>query len=238
MKILLSIFTLLTLIACDAPQRTRLQSGYDYMTNPYKDGNSGQDKTPESGDFNPGNPGTGTESSEYSHCDLSYKYHTIDIGHFAICQSRTNESKFKFKTQVANRNVQVCLIPTYRDQSGGSTYLGRPQCVYTEAGKDYEGYLYKDRSGFSGYSINGVIVMKYPLLNEYHRCMNASISWPASACPSGAYTNQTCLQAYSSCPNGAATNPSCAAAAREFMTATCEQFKSKYRNSYADISTR
>lgn len=236
MKILF-LFSLLTLVACDAPQRTRLMSGVDSMTNPYS---GGQNKTPESGGstgtLNPGTPTT--TSPEYSHCDYSYRYHTIDIGHFAICQSNSDETKFKFKTQMANRNVQVCLIPTYRDSTGSSTYLGTPQCVYTEAGRDYEGRLYKDRTGFSGYTINGVIVLKYGLHTEYFGCMNASLNWPANACPYGANTNQACWQYYASCPLGASSSAACATNANAYMRQVCEQFKSRYANSYVDISTR
>jgi len=237
MKILLLI-GLMALIACEAPQRTRLQSAYDSMTNPYTDG---QNKSPESGgekgDFGNDNTSSPPTSSEYSHCDFSYRYHTVDIGHFAVCQSRNDETKFKFKTQMANRNVQVCLIPTYRDASGSSTYLGNPQCLYTEAGKEYEGRLYKDRNGFSGYTINGVIVLKYGLHTGYYSCMNAALNWPANICPHPNY-NPTCYQYYSNCPGGASTNGNCSALANNYMRQVCENFKSTYSNSYADISTR
>lgn len=240
MKILF-ILGLISLIACDAPQRTRLLPGYDSMTSRYGDGSSST--TPgnanNKGDFSSGGAGSTTPSTstEYSGCDYSYRFHTVDIGHFAICQSRTDETKFKFKTQMANRNVQVCLIPTYRDSTGSSTYLGTPQCLYTEAGKDYEGRLYKDRTNLATNPINGVIVLKYGLHIEYFNCMNAAVNWPANVCPYGA-TGQPCLQYYASCPSGAATNASCSAAANTHMRQVCEQFKARYSNSYADISTR
>lgn len=237
MKILLSTFFLLILMSCEAPQRTRLQSAYDKMTNPYT--NEYGSGSAESGSFNPDpNKDSTPVASEYAHCDYSYRYHTIDIGHFAICQSRTDETKFKFKTQMANRNIQVCLIPTYRDAAGGSTYLGKPQCAYTEAGRDYEGRLYKDRSGFSGYNITGVIVLKYGLHEAYFSCMNASLNWPANVCAYGPNTSASCSQLYYTCPSGSATNANCAAQANGHMSQVCEQFKSTYRNSYVDISTR
>jgi hypothetical protein len=224
MKIFFTALSLLALISCDAPQRTRLQSAYDSLGNPY----TGTNPNPESSGGNTGNltgsAGSGSDSSagsEYSGCDYSYKYHTMDIGHFAVCQSSTDESKFKFKTQVANRNVQVCLIPTYRAGNGNSTYLGQPQCVFTEAGKDYEGKLYKTRSGFTGFAINGVIVMKFGLHTSYFNCMNAAVNYVTP-----------------SCPMGAATNANCAVAANQYMAQVCESFKNTYRNSYADISTR
>lgn len=240
MKIILISLTLFSLIACDAPQRTRMLSGIDSMkgnsqSDNFSDFNKGAGSFPDT----PTSPTTPTISTgEYSGCDYSYKYHTMDIGHFAVCQSRSDETKFKFKTQLTHRNLQVCLIPTYRDNSGNSTYLGQPQCMFTEAGKDYEGRLHKSRSGFTGYAINGVIVLKYGLHNAYFNCMNASLSWPANACPRGANTSQQCYQLYGSCPAGSATNSNCSAMANNYMAQVCEQFKSSYRNSYADISTR
>lgn len=163
----------------------------------------------------------------------------MDIGHFAVCQSRNDETKFKFRTQIAHQNVQICLIPTYREGSS-STYLGRAQCTFTQAGKDYEGRLYKDRNGFSHRALNGVIVLKYGLHNSYFRCMNASLGWPGSACSNGPYTNQQCYQHFATCPQGSATpgNNNCAALANAHMVNVCEDFKRTYSSSYADISTR
>ena len=228
MKILFTALALLSLASCDAPQRTRLMSGYDSLTNPYSGG--GMSPVTDGSDKNNGGTtgsttgstgGGSSTTSEYSGCDFSYKHHTVDIGFFAICQSRTDETKFKFKTQVANRNVQVCLIPTYRDGSGNSTYLGQPQCTYTEADREYEGRLYKTRSGFTGFAINGVIVLKYGLHTSYFNCMNAAVNFVSSQCPMGA-----------------ATSAACAQAANTYMAQVCESFKATYRNSYADISTR
>lgn len=224
MKIFFTALSLLTLISCDAPQRTRLQSAYDSLGNPY----TGTNPNPESSGGNTGSltgsagSGSGSETtSEYAGCDYSYKYHTMDIGHFAVCQSSKDETKFKFKTQLTHRNVQVCLIPTYRLENGNSTWLGQPQCVFTEAGKDYEGKLYKTRPGFTGFAISGVAVMKYGLHTAYFNCMNAAVNYVSAACPMGA-----------------ATSTQCATAANQYMAQVCENFKRTYANSYADISTR
>lgn len=225
MKILFMALSLITLIACDAPQRTRLQSAYDSLGNPY----TGTNPNPENSNGNTGSlaggtttgTGSGSTVSEYSGCDYSYKHHTLDIGHFAICQSSTDESKFKFKTQVAHVGLQICLIPTYRDVNNNSTYLGQPQCTFTDAGKDYEGRLYKTRAGFEGFAINGVMVMKYGLHESYLACMNAAVNYRTA-----------------NCPLGAATSSNCAIQANNYMTQVCENFKSKFRNSYADIRTR
>lgn len=239
MKTLLTILTLFSFIACEAPQRTRIQQAYDSLGNPIGDGyKSSPDKDKDLPVDQPTNPPVSQLPSEYSHCDYSYKYHTIDIGHFAICQSRTDETKFRFRTQMSNQHVQVCLIPTYRSPSGSSTYLGNPQCTFTKAGEDHEGRLYKDRPGFSGHTINGVIVLKYGLHTSYYTCMNAAINWPMNACPQGVNTSQACMLDFNNCPYGSATNASCAAKANQYMTRVCEDFKLKYSHSYADISTR
>lgn len=222
MKIFFTALSLLALISCDAPQRTRLQSAYDSLGNPY----TGTNPNPESSGGNTGSltgsAGSGSDTtSEYAGCDYSYKYHTMDIGHFAVCQSSKDETKFKFKSQLTHRNVQICLIPTYRLENGSSTWIGRPQCMFTEAGKDYEGILYKTRPGFSGFAISGVAVMKFGLHNAYLECLNAAINYKSAACP-----------------YGAASGPQCVVAANQYMAQVCENFKRTYANSYEDISTR
>lgn len=224
MKIFFTALSLLALISCDAPQRTRLQSAYDSLGNPY----TGTNPNPESSGGNTGSltgsAGSGSDSSagsEYAGCDYSYKYHTMDIGHFAVCQSTKDETKFKFKTQLTHRNVKICLIPTFRKEDGSSTWIGQPQCLFTEAGKDYEGRLYKTRAGFLNEKVMGVVVLKYGLHTAYFNCMNAAINYVSPACPMGA-----------------ATNANCVVAANQYMAQVCESFKRTYANSYEDISTR
>ncbi len=240
-----SLFFLLTiflLAACDAPQRTRAPMNFissDNVSNPGP-GFSGTTSGSQSGGSTGTTTGGGTTTTDpgFQHCDLSDKYHTIDIGHFGLCQSTLDESIFRFRTSMASSTVRICLIPTYKDANGSSTYLGQPQCAYTVANKVIQGQLYKNRNGFSDKLINGVIVMKEPLLNSYFGCMNAFINWPANACPQGVNTSYNCSVWLRSCPYGASANASCAQVANAYMAQVCNSFKTTYGNSYVDIRTR
>lgn len=181
---------------------------------------------------------TGGQGTGFESCDLADRYHTITIGHFGICQSTQDETLFKLRTSLGSPTERVCLIPTYKDATGSSTYIGQPQCTYTEAGKVIQGKLFKNRTGFESYALNGVIVMKEALLPQYFNCMNAYLNWPAPLCPQGPQTSQYCYGWIQACPYGARTNANCDAEAKRYMTQTCTSFKSTYSNSYADIRTK
>ncbi len=236
MKKSLIFFSLLTLlIGCDAPQRTRAPQSWV---------NSGslQDPGNQSGTFNP-SPSTGNQTGStgsgvndgWQNCDLSNKYQTIDIGWFGLCQSTQDESLIRFKPSLTSSSTRVCLIPTYKAADNSSTYLGQPQCTYTTAGTVVTGKLYKDRAGFSDRPINGVIVMKEPLLPEYFNCMQGYLNWPANVCPYGPSSNNNCAYAFTQCPAGARTSAFCASEATNYMNQICTRFKSTYSNSYLDI---
>lgn len=236
MKRLLCSLTLLSLLsACDAPQRTRAPQTW-------VNGNTLENPTNQSGTLtggsSTGTPSTGTDgtaTSGFQNCDLSTKHHTIDIGWFGICQSTVDETLIKFKPSVTSTSVRTCLIPTYKSQDQSSTYIGQPQCTFTTANTVIQGKLYKDRNGFQSYPLNGVIVMKEPLLPEYFSCMQAYLNWPANVCPSGA-SNSYCAYWIPRCPYGAKTaNGLCTTEANTYMNQVCSAFKTKYSNSYIDI---
>lgn len=238
-KLLFLVVIYISFIACDAPQRTRLQQVRDNENNLTSGNNT-------SNDFTAGTTGSSSNGSNLSspstsgpgfeNCDLTNRYHTIDIGHFGLCQNTQDETLFKFKTSLTSGTV--CLIPTYKDSTGSSTYLGRPQCVNTEANKVFQGTLYKDRNGFSGHVLNGVIVMKQNLLTPYFDCMNAYVNWPAQTCPQGPSTSLNCYSWIQQCPYGARTNINCDTQAKSYMAQICNSFKSTFSNSYADIRTK
>lgn len=236
MKTSILLFALLGLITgCDAPQRTRAPQTW-------VNGNSLEDPSNQSGTLTPstgtgtGSGSTGTGTSGFENCDLSNKYQTIDIGWFGICQSTIDETLIKFKPSLTSSDVRTCLIPTYKAADQSSTYLGQPQCTYTTTNTVVQGKLYKDRNGFQSYPLNGVIVMKEPLLPEYFNCMQAHLNWPANVCPGGANSNSYCAYWVPQCPYGAKTgNPICEPQARSYMNQVCTSFKTKYPNSYIDI---
>lgn len=243
MKRLLLLIPLLTMmVACDAPQRTRAPSNFitgnnfqnspGYTTNPSPGTTTGGTNT--GGTTTP--PATGTTTPGFESCDLTYKYHTGDIGWFGLCQSSKDETHFKFRPSTSSTSIRVCLIPTYRDASGASTFVGNPQCTYTTANQVVEGRLYKDRTGFTNYPINGVIVMKEPLIPEYVNCMLGYVNWPGNACAS--LSALQCNQLTAACPYGGRTGGACDTQARTYMANLCNTFKARYPNSYADIATK
>ena len=229
MKKLLLLIGLLGLMAsCDSPQRTRapgvwingnsLENPYDKSGPIYPVTTTGSTSGVTSGT----NSGTNTGAPGFETCGQKAQSHNIDVGHFTICQSTLDETQFKFVPTLTSSSSRVCLIPTYKDSTGSSTYIGQPQCTYTTSNQVVEGKLYKNRTGFSTYPINGVIIMKEPLLPEYIACMQAYSNWPASQ----------------QCPYGARTSSSCDLMAKNYMAQVCNTFKSKYSNSYSDIRTR
>lgn len=246
MKNYLILLSLLALVAgCDAPQRTRAPSTY-------VNGNSLSDTSNASGNFSSAGSASGSSSGSssgttsggttttpgYANCDITQdKYHTIDIGYFNICQSTQDETAMKLRTSLTSTSVRTCIIPTYKDASGSSTWLGQPQCTYTTAGQVVSGKLYKDRNGFTSYPLNGAIVMKEPLLPEYFNCMQGYSNWPGNVCSGGA-TNSYCAYWLPRCPYGAKSNAQCDTEGRNYMASICNQFKSKYSNSYLDINLK
>lgn len=251
-KLLFFTLCMSFLVSCDAPMRTRTTpvAGHGNNMGPgnFNSGSGSGNLDPINTPTNPGNgstpgttnPGTGQPGTGLADCDLTDKYHSVDIGHFAICQSSTDETHFMIKTSMAHQSpsAKVCLIPTYKDSTGSSTYIGQPQCTFTTQNQPVSGQLYKNRQGFSAYPLNGVIVMKESLLPEYFACMHAYLNWLPQACPNGPSSSPYCQYWGSMCPYGPKTNQNCDSAARSYMSQVCTTFKNKYGNSYSDIRTR
>ncbi len=243
MKSFIITTLLLTLVVgCDSPQRTRAPSNW---VNGNSLGTNNTTLTPAtnagsgSGSTTGGTTGSPALPSQpgFETCNLSDRYHTIDIGFFGLCQNTQDETLFRFKPTVTSSSVRTCLIPTYKDAQGASTYIGNPQCTFTTSNQVVSGNLYKDRPGFNTYPLNGVIVMKEPLLPEYMGCMNGYVNWPRNVCPNGATTSY-CGYWLPRCPYGGRTNSSCDVEAKNYMTQICNSFKSRYANSYIDIRTK
>jgi hypothetical protein len=238
MKVSLFLLTFLVLLTgCDAPRRSRLPVKYVNGSTLEEPGTISGTWTPTTAGATSGVTSGTAGGSGFESCDLSNKYQTIDIGWFGLCQSSQDESEFRFKPTLTSTNVRTCLIPTYKDTNGNSTYIGRPQCTYTTSNQTVNGKLYKDRQGYTTYPINGVIVMKEPLIPEYINCMHGYTNWPGNACPNGA-SNQYCGYWLPRCPSGRMTNGLCDNEAKNYMGRVCTEFKNKYSNSYRDISTR
>jgi hypothetical protein len=230
---LLTIIPMLALLsACDAPMRGRTiqtVNGEGYGVG---------------GSFNPtpapGNTiGSGLPATAgFENCDLTTRYHVSALGHLGLCQNTQDETLFRFRPTMTDTTTRTCLIPTYKEASGSSTYIGQPQCTHTEAEKVVQGKLLKNRQGFEGYPLNGVMLMKERLLPEYFNCMHGYVNWLQIACPQGAGSSPYCSTWVPNCPYGARTNATCDRAAQEFRVATCNAFKTNHSNAYLDIRTK
>lgn len=213
-------------VACDAPQRTRLTT----LTSP-NSYNAGASFGSGTGTIPPGTIGSGgttgapaadavTSVAGFSACDITPKYYAAAFGYMGVCQSSSDETIFKVKPSMTIQAPasQVCLIPTYKDASGSSVYIGQPQCTYTLAETVITGKLYKNRTGYESYPLTGLILIQKTAMNDYLTCMNAYINYVSQACPYGYSTNATC-----------------AAAANTYRNNICSTFKSTHASSYVDI---
>lgn len=221
--LMLSLVTLLLATSCDNPARNRLTNGLSSGDQ----FNSGNGST---GGSNPWGTGSTTGSSTsgsttggsstprpagYENCDITAKYYAAGINYMGICQSTLDETSVAVNSTVAD-SARTCLIPTYKDAAGSSTYVGQPQCFAPQANSVTMGNIYKTRNGYTSTPINGVMVMKEASLGAYFGCMDAYTSYRSSACPYGPTQNATC-DAY----------------ARQLMTQKCNDFKAT--NPYLDI---
>lgn len=237
MKKTFILLPLLILVsACDAPQRTRIfntessnLNNADTPTGNFNSGSAGGGSGDQGGTTNP--PITSTPGFE--NCDLTQKYHSVSTGYFGICQSTQDEKQIKFNPSLTSQQERTCLIPTYKESNGSSTYIGNPQCTLTTSNQVISGQLYKDRSGFSNHPLNGVMVMKEGLVPEYMGCMQGYVNWPRNRC-SGA-NDSYCAYWVPRCPYGAQSNAACDAEGKNYMAYLCNTFKSKYSNAYVDI---
>jgi len=217
---------LFILSSCDAPQRTNLTPAAQTLSNSNNLGVPTSGQSP-SGSQLPVEAGFET-------CDFSPKYSTIESGPFSLCQNQSDETSIKFKGTLTSVSSRLCLIPSYKDAGGSSTYIGQPQCLYVEANKLVSGKLYKTRTGFSSYPLNAVIVMREALMPEYFRCADAYNAWPSVLC-SGSGNSQYCNYWVPRCPSGARSNAACDGEAKNYMNQICTSFKTKYSAAYTDI---
>jgi len=104
---------------------------------------------------------------EIKHCSWSTDgtsgFSTTDkphLGDHTLCQSKSNPNDIYIQVKTTIPDSQVCFIPTY-NSSSASVYIGGPRCIMiNETKKIYKITLNKNRTGYSGYAINSVMVMK------------------------------------------------------------------------------
>ncbi|MAF77320.1 MAG: hypothetical protein CME60_04105 [Halobacteriovoraceae bacterium] len=82
-------------------------------------------------------------------------------GAYNICQHGSSDTTIYFQIKNPISDEQICFIPMFRSTTGQSTYLGEPRCLMaTSNNRIYTIELYKNRSGFTSYDINGVMIMR------------------------------------------------------------------------------
>jgi hypothetical protein len=217
MKNFIAYVMFLTLaVSCDSPQSTRLIAGSSALSNPTNTISTG---TLTSGTTTGTTTSGGLTTAGFTNCNFTNVQSSNALGTIGVCQSTLDETQIAIRPSVTDTSSRTCLIPTYKDQSGSSTYIGQPQCTYTTQNAVVIGQLSKSRSGYSGYNLNGMMVMKETALTSYFQCMDAYTSYVSQACPSGA-----------------ATNSSCDSYARSYMSSLCTNFKST--SSYIDFNLK
>mgnify|MGYP007063383099 CR=1 FL=1 len=103
---------------------------------------------------------------EISHCTWNLdgktklQYNHQIIGDYTLCQASNDESTIWIQVSNPITDSALCFVPVTSDNNN-STYVGEPRCTYIyEQSKVYPIKLYKNRSGYYSYPINGVMVMK------------------------------------------------------------------------------
>lgn len=239
-----SLLLLLLATACDGPQRNRLAStvntgnGFTQPTgtggNPWSTGSTNGS----TGGGTTGGANTPAKPPGFENCDISAKYYAAGINYIGICQSTIDETSVAVNSTVAD-SARTCMIPTFKEQDGSSTYLGGPQCYTPQANVVSTGQLSKTRSGnyngvpFTQKALNGVMIIKEASITAYYKCMDFSANFPGNQCPNGANTSGYCAQMYQQCPNGASTNSYCSQQANYYRTIECNNFKANHP--YIDI---
>jgi hypothetical protein len=227
-KIVPLLFIIIFTSACDSPQRNRMinnvgmngvQQPSSTSSNPWGTPGTTSGTTTETTTGTTSGPSSGSSDPQrpagFVNCDLSAKHYAAVIGYIGICQSTLDETSVAVNSTITDTN-RTCLIPTYKDQSGSSTYLGQPQCFAPQQGVVTMGKLYKSRSGFGQHPINGIMIMKERSLGAYFTCMDAYVTFT-----------------HPQCPYGAKTSPYCDQMARNLMSLKCNNFKMD--NPYLDL---
>lgn len=218
MKKILCTTLLLTLIACDTPQRTRTPSIVPLTqdqgdTAQVTDDSSTDDTTTDTGDDSSQDDTTNSQTAGFENCNLNYQHYARDAGRLGLCQSTLDERKFKLKMELTDSSSGTCFVPVNIQSTGTSFKLGIAECVRNQSGKEYDMILTKDRSE----PINGVMVIKATALNAYMQCMSAKADFINAYAPNCMYDSK------------------CLSAADSYALSICTQFSQTYRNYYEQI---
>ncbi|MBT3982820.1 MAG: hypothetical protein HOE90_15785 [Bacteriovoracaceae bacterium] len=116
--------------------------------------------------------GAPESDSGYESCNFNdYSYYDSAIGSVIACQNSSDKTKVKIKVSKTDWSEMTCFIPTYRDGTGSSFYIGPAQCLFHDKDEVYEGTFLIDRYGYTSSSFNGLMIMKYSKTTDYFNCM-------------------------------------------------------------------
>ena len=104
---------------------------------------------------------------EISHCmwstngtDGYAETSNTHVGPHTLCQSSSNSDDVYIQVRDKVLDAQVCLIPLHHEGTK-SIYIGEPRCLMlSDNSKIYRVRLFKNRDGFQGSSVTGVMMMK------------------------------------------------------------------------------
>lgn len=119
---------------------------------------------------------TATSNSGFDHCDVNnqaYIETSLEIGRLRLCRHKTIDTRFRVKFDQPHLQRPVCFIPTRKDSDGNSIYIGSALCTYNEAGQVLEGNLLKNRPGYAGVPLNGIMIMMQDRVPSFYNCMDA-----------------------------------------------------------------
>jgi hypothetical protein len=136
----------------------------------------------------------GALGNEFSGCDLN-SFQFSDFGGVAICQSNTQDTKFKVRFTRTNNGNGTCIIPMNRNQSGGSEYIGIAQCMRHVSGEEVTGNVVKNRTNYESYNINSIMIMDFTTVQPFMICMHAADDFYRDNCQNlNPYSLQLCQQ--------------------------------------------
>ena len=222
MKTMITPFVLLLLaVACDAPQQRRMAGTFSASSTSTTNTNPTPGFTSDSDTKTTTDGTTGTAANTVTCTKTAVAYHA-GLGNVDVCQNAGNELNFKLTFSTTDQSDGTCIIPMYKDAAGNSTYLGSAQCTKHNQGQVVMGNVSKGRTGYAGYQVNSVMVVKYSGSGAFFQCMNAYGT-----------TFQACMNSY----RGLATYQAyCDNQAKTYMSSLCNTFKTNYP--YSQVSTR
>ncbi len=231
----LIILSLIALSACDAPVKVRTppSDAFSGSINTSGNGSAGFNLTDNTTGTTTGGTtsgtttgtttgGTTTGSTGGINCIKTVTAFHSGLGSVDVCQDSGNEVLFRLGFNTTDQSDGTCVIPMFRDSTGNSLYLGTAQCTKHNQGQVVTGQLQKNRSGYAGYQINSVMVVKYSGTNAFFQCMNAY----------GTQYNG-CMQSFG---GNSFYQSYCQSQAQTYMTTICNTFKSSYP--YSQVLTR